>query len=448
MTKVQLFVYDLSMGLARQMSMAYMGTQVDAIYHTSVVVFNTEWWFGGGISNSRPYSSPHGRPIEVVDMGETHIDADTFTDYLNELRNVWTADKYHLLNNNCNNFTDTVCQFLVGKGIPSRITSLPSTFMNSPLGRQLTPMINQMFGQGYRQNSAEEMSVESVDVLTKQAVKINSAQQNKQLIVFSEGNAQAIGGKVKSGLAESPASIAVVDKLVSVTKGGSTIKVETSQILQLLQLCQPEVKFALYDLLRLYIAKSGSTHIDLTPVLEMAIKDVSCKNLTTLAMILRLCANVVASSQNTNQSIQTVITRIVTQTLQGLQNDFGSLRLSEALSAALFNLCHTDPSNDEDLTMELITACIHSLNTLVLVDFKTRSLNDLHISTVNYIRMIEGLENYFRYLSPQVKELGSVLAAELFQNWHLDQIDCRDGDIRTLQLRIEDMYNTLTVIKK
>ncbi|KAI3639563.1 hypothetical protein MIR68_002257 [Amoeboaphelidium protococcarum] len=447
MAKVQLYVYDLSMGLARQMSMAYMGTQVDAIYHTSVVVFNTEWWFGGGISNSRPYSSPHGRPIEVVDMGVTHIDADTFTDYLNELRNVWTADKYHLLNNNCNNFTDTVCQFLVGKGIPSRITSLPSTFMNSPLGRQLTPMINQMFGQGYQQNSAEEMSVETVDVLTKQAVKINSAQQNKQLIVFSEGNAQAIGDKVKSGLTQSLVSIAVVDKLVLAIKGGSIIKVEASQFLQLLQSCKPEVKFALYDLLRLYIAKSGSTHIDLTPVLELAIKEVSCEQLTTLAMILRLCANVVASNHN-KQSVQTAITRIVTQSLQGLQNNFGSLRLSEALTAALFNLCHTDPSNDEDLTMELITACIHSLNTLVLVDFKTRSLNDLHISTVNYIRMIEGLENYYRYLSPQVKELGGVLAAELFQNWHLDNIDVRDGDIRTLQLRIEDLYNTLTVIKK
>ena len=39
----------------------------------------------------------HGQPLQVVDMGETMIDEETFNDYLHELRDIYTADRYHLL---------------------------------------------------------------------------------------------------------------------------------------------------------------------------------------------------------------------------------------------------------------------------------------------------------------------------------------------------------------
>lgn len=35
----------------------------------------------------------HGRPLQIVDMGETAIDEDTFNEYLQEMRQVYTADK-------------------------------------------------------------------------------------------------------------------------------------------------------------------------------------------------------------------------------------------------------------------------------------------------------------------------------------------------------------------
>ena len=40
--KVQLYIYDLSRGLARQLSMGLLGKQIDAIYHTSIVVGGKE----------------------------------------------------------------------------------------------------------------------------------------------------------------------------------------------------------------------------------------------------------------------------------------------------------------------------------------------------------------------------------------------------------------------
>ena len=37
--KVVLGVYDITMGLAKNMSMMFLGQQVDAVYHTSLIVY-------------------------------------------------------------------------------------------------------------------------------------------------------------------------------------------------------------------------------------------------------------------------------------------------------------------------------------------------------------------------------------------------------------------------
>lgn len=37
--------------------------------------------------------SQHGRPLQIVDMGETAIDEETFNEYLEEMRQHYTADK-------------------------------------------------------------------------------------------------------------------------------------------------------------------------------------------------------------------------------------------------------------------------------------------------------------------------------------------------------------------
>ena len=41
MSSVTLRVYDLSRGMARQMSPALLGKQIEGIWHTGVLVFNT-----------------------------------------------------------------------------------------------------------------------------------------------------------------------------------------------------------------------------------------------------------------------------------------------------------------------------------------------------------------------------------------------------------------------
>ncbi|KAG0300622.1 hypothetical protein BGZ98_009034 [Dissophora globulifera] len=144
--KVTLFVYDLSQGMARSMSLGLMGRQVDAIYHTSVIVFGREFYYGQGIMSAIPGATMHGQPMERIDMGETEIPQEVFMEFMDNMRETYTADAYHLLDNNCNNFTNDVCQFLVGQPIPNHITSLPADFLNTPFGQSMRPMIEGMFG--------------------------------------------------------------------------------------------------------------------------------------------------------------------------------------------------------------------------------------------------------------------------------------------------------------
>ncbi|BFZ59540.1 hypothetical protein YB2330_000551 [Saitoella coloradoensis] len=148
---VTLYVYDLSNGLARQISQQLTGVQLDGIWHTSVVVYNTEFYFAGygsGIFTAIPGRTHHGPPLQKIDMGTTEIDKDTFLEYLDTLRGVWGAEKYHLLERNCNNFSDALCEFLVGKHIPSHIIDLPRQFMSTPFGQMMRPQIDQMFRRG------------------------------------------------------------------------------------------------------------------------------------------------------------------------------------------------------------------------------------------------------------------------------------------------------------
>eukprot|EP00959_Pyramimonas_sp_CCMP1952_P216656 4531378-Pyramimonas_sp.AAC.1 len=63
----------------------------------------------------------------LLQLGVTYIPKEVFDEYLLELtEHKYNAGTYNLLNNNCNNFSEEVSQFLTGNSIPAHITSLPA----------------------------------------------------------------------------------------------------------------------------------------------------------------------------------------------------------------------------------------------------------------------------------------------------------------------------------
>ena len=143
-SSVSINLYDLSQGMAKNMSRSFLGKQIDGIWHTGIVVYGKEFYYGGGICQDPPAKTPYGSPMKNIPMGETEIPQELFLDFLKEINSQFTAEKYDLFMNNCNNFTDTCCEFLVGEKIPNYITGLPKEVLNTPMGKMLKPMIDNM----------------------------------------------------------------------------------------------------------------------------------------------------------------------------------------------------------------------------------------------------------------------------------------------------------------
>ena len=102
---VQLYVYDLSRGMARNMSAAFLGVQIDAVYHTAVVMEGIEYLYDGGIKTARPGMTHLGKPMRIIELGKTDLPMDVIMEYLESLKEIYTAQvggldsmKEHLLN--------------------------------------------------------------------------------------------------------------------------------------------------------------------------------------------------------------------------------------------------------------------------------------------------------------------------------------------------------------
>ncbi|KAI0868783.1 DUF862-domain-containing protein [Hypoxylon argillaceum] len=144
---VHLLVYDLSNGLARQLSMGMLGFQLDAIYHTSIELDGTEYVYDSGINTIRPGSSHLGRPLERILLGKTELPLEVIVEYLDSLREIYTPQAYDLFRHNCNNFSNDFSTFMLGKGIPEHIANMPQAVLESPFGRMLQPQLAQMVEQ-------------------------------------------------------------------------------------------------------------------------------------------------------------------------------------------------------------------------------------------------------------------------------------------------------------
>ncbi|KAI0260205.1 PPPDE putative peptidase domain-containing protein [Gloeopeniophorella convolvens] len=185
---VKLYVYDLSRGIARSLSMQLTGRQIDGVWHSSVVVFNREIFYGQGIVITAPGQSHLGQPLQIIDMGQTAIDEQTFEDYVSDIREHYTADKYHLLDFNCNSFTNDCIGFLTGGSIPAFIKDLPSDFLSTPFGIALRPHIDAMYRRptgavpvpAAPQPSAD-LSTTLSSVLSQVAARASGAQPTAQI---------------------------------------------------------------------------------------------------------------------------------------------------------------------------------------------------------------------------------------------------------------------------
>lgn len=134
-TKVILHVYDL------HDANAYVHTFGLGAYHSGVEVFGVEYAFGGadvagvtGIFESTPKVVPPGCKFrESIVVGETSLSKLQTRSLIVDLMPEYAASSYHILNRNCNTFSNDLCLRLTGgsSGLPAwinRLSSLGSMF--------------------------------------------------------------------------------------------------------------------------------------------------------------------------------------------------------------------------------------------------------------------------------------------------------------------------------
>jgi hypothetical protein len=79
------------------MSRQFLGIQIDAVYHTSIVLEGIEYYFGQGVQTCRAGTTHHGRPMEVVKLGQTALPMEVILEYLESLKTIYTAEVCALL---------------------------------------------------------------------------------------------------------------------------------------------------------------------------------------------------------------------------------------------------------------------------------------------------------------------------------------------------------------
>ena len=151
---VHLAIYDLSHGMARQMSAQFLGPQyaLEIIPHTALVVFGREYFFGGGIQHQPPqeFRQMTGmHPVQTLSLGTTSVSKTEFEQWCQRQQQSggrYTAASYDLLERNCNNFShDAALEGLrLPQGVPQWILEVPGKFLSSPMGQMVRPVLQNM----------------------------------------------------------------------------------------------------------------------------------------------------------------------------------------------------------------------------------------------------------------------------------------------------------------
>jgi len=145
---VQLAMYDTSVGAAKWIpSMLLGGHKFEGIWHTGVRVFGKEFWYGGGAFCQNPDQVPFGRPVRIIDLGETLRTFEELKEFLHfDLLYTFNRANYDVLHHNCNDFSNEVVGFLLhGIQIPEEVRMQPKRVENIGLTQVLKPILQQRF---------------------------------------------------------------------------------------------------------------------------------------------------------------------------------------------------------------------------------------------------------------------------------------------------------------
>lgn len=123
--EVFLRIYDLSNGMAKLISPQLLGFQIDGVWHTSIEIFGNEYYFHNGLNVQKVGATPFRKCVERMSLGFTDCTHTSLVEFLECGKGSWGPESYDLFENNCNDFSNWLANFLVERNIPNHILELP-----------------------------------------------------------------------------------------------------------------------------------------------------------------------------------------------------------------------------------------------------------------------------------------------------------------------------------
>lgn len=162
---VKLLQYDISDKATKTLARLLFGRPIEGIWHTSVVVFNKEWWFGGRVFRSEIYSTPFGKPVKEIELPATFLKHSELFAYLTEtVADKYTAESYDVIKCNCNHFSNDVVKYLTGTGIPKDILEMPEKLLSGGVAYLVRPFLNSWLG-GFKRDDVHAGETDETDRL-------------------------------------------------------------------------------------------------------------------------------------------------------------------------------------------------------------------------------------------------------------------------------------------
>ncbi|KAH9386045.1 desumoylating isopeptidase 1 [Nematocida major] len=140
MVSVELWVYNIGSDAVVNIINQFLQTNIQGIWHTSLVVFDKEYYFMSGVQQGPPGTSPFGTPVQKIEFGSTEMTEECFAAFLQEINSLYTEKTYHIIRNNCNHFSNALLKRLVDREIPQYIMEASKLFENTPFEQMLSGM--------------------------------------------------------------------------------------------------------------------------------------------------------------------------------------------------------------------------------------------------------------------------------------------------------------------
>jgi len=157
--EVILHMYDISNGLAKQVSKSLLGEETEGVWHTGVVAFGNEYYFAGDAIYNDIGQTKFGTPKRVIHVGYTFWHQADFHKFIcDEMKPLFHRGTYDVISNNCNHYSDCLLNFLVNKSVPDDVMRQPELLKRSRLASELIgPFLNWYCSEGIvdRQLSSE-----------------------------------------------------------------------------------------------------------------------------------------------------------------------------------------------------------------------------------------------------------------------------------------------------